>query len=328
VSMEERFSQLSANDKTAVRGANVSFPDINCLPLAQRDTTQASQQLVEYCSALYIYCRIDPTFLVPHAMACLPFIRHQQVRHHMPPLSHTLCLTLSHSLSLSCGQKSTTQHSELILSMTEILNAVIPQLESVDSVAVSSFHALLTELRKIIHNHASSKVVQSCVQCLCLVVTHVVHQVQYLQEILEYCCKSLEGELGVPETARFLVLIGLLCRYFDFDAQEGSTKKTNAVLPTKRVYSLLLQHASKSVSPTIDSVLRTRAIQGLGHLFIREPSFLRQSAALMSGFLQPTALPPIQAQALQCFIELLRDEEARTQAAEGTMSARLIGESE
>jgi hypothetical protein len=168
------------------------------------------------------------------------------------------------------------------------------------------------------------QLIQSCVKCLCLTVEHIVHQVNYVQEMLEYCCRALEGaaELGIPETTRYLVLIGLLCRYYDFNqaanvtAAAAASKKSTP--PTKRVYTILFHHASTEVSAKHDAIVRTRAVQGLGHLFIREPAYLRHCSALLSKFLQPTASPALQAQMLQSFIEVLRDEESRAQEAEGT----------
>jgi hypothetical protein len=69
--------------------------------------------------------------------------------------------------------------------MVEILNTTIPKLENLDVVAAQSFHALLGELRKIIHNHASSKV-SSANTTLCIVAAATT--ITQPRDLLAACC--------------------------------------------------------------------------------------------------------------------------------------------
>ena len=166
-------------------------------------TKGASQRLVACMTTLYLFAKIRPLLLVPHAMTLQPY------------------------LSLRCRATSDYQ---IISDVARTLEVVVPLLEHPGE----SFLAQLEEDSvKLILQHDKT-VVSACLSCLGSVVNHVTRNFKLIRD----CYKKYFGPLTEykliherdpsnprliqhkPFFRRALFTVGLLLRHFDFTDNE------------------------------------------------------------------------------------------------------------
>lgn len=170
---------------------------------AQNTTKGASQRLVACMTTLYLFAKIRPVLLVPHAMTLQPY------------------------LSLRCRTQNDLQ---IISDVARTLELVVPLLEHPSE----SFLAQLEEDSvKLILQH-DKPVVAACLSCLGSVVNHVTRNFKLIRDcfrkyfgpLTEYKLMH-ERDPGNPKLVqhrpffrRALFTVGLLLRHFDFTNEE------------------------------------------------------------------------------------------------------------
>lgn len=167
------------------------------------ETKGASQRLVACMTTLYLFAKIRPLLLVPHAMTLQPY------------------------LSLRCRTQGDYQ---IISDVARTLEVVVPLLEHPSE----SFLAQLEEdAVKLILQHEKA-VVAACLSCLGSVVNHVTRNFKLIRD----CFRKYFGPLTEyklmherdpdnprlvqhrPFFRRALFTVGLLLRHFDFTDEE------------------------------------------------------------------------------------------------------------
>ena len=228
--------------------------------LSQQD--EFTKSLVKNLNVLNLFCEADPEFLKPHALTLQPYLQTEQSK--------------SEGATLYC----------LVI---EILEKVMPLLKN--SMSQEFLLGLEEDLSHLIHTHSSMKVVQASVRCLCVVVSTLTKHSIFLEEMLCSFSDALENTSlakSNPATVmRYLFACGLLCRYYDFDINQSantwkqqSSKSSNGIPQSSTIFKILLNYMD-GYSPAI----MIKALQGLGHLFIRNPSLMVKCNSLFTSIL-------------------------------------------
>ncbi|XP_042621270.1 nipped-B-like protein B isoform X2 [Cyprinus carpio] len=209
-----------------------------------------SSRLVACITTLYLFSKIRPQLMVKHAMTMQPYLT-------------TKCNTQSDFM--------------VICNVAKILELVIPLM---DHPSENFLTTLEEDLMKLIIKYGMT-VVQHCVSCLGAVVNKVTHNYKFVWS----CFNRYYGALNKlklqhqedpnstvlvsnkPALLRSLFTVGALCRHFDFDQEEF--KGSNKVVIKDKVLELLLYFTKNE-----DEEVQTKAIIGLGFLFIQHPGLM------------------------------------------------------
>ncbi|ROL54214.1 Nipped-B-like protein B [Anabarilius grahami] len=209
-----------------------------------------SSCLVACITTLYLFSKIRPQLMVKHAMTMQPYLT-------------TKCNTQSDFM--------------VICNVAKILELVVPLM---DHPSESFLTTMEEDLMKLIIKYGMT-VVQHCVSCLGAVVNRVTHNFKFVWS----CFNRYYGALNKlklqhqedpnstvlasnkPALLRSLFTVGALCRHFDFDQEEF--KGSNKVVIKDKVLELLLYFTKNE-----DEEVQTKAIIGLGFLFIQHPDLM------------------------------------------------------
>ncbi|KAI7793696.1 putative nipped-B-like protein B-like, partial [Triplophysa rosa] len=210
----------------------------------------ASNRLVACITTLYLFSKIRPQLMVKHAMTMQPYLT-------------TKCNTQSDFM--------------VICNVAKILELVVPLMDHPSETFLTTIEE---DLMKLIIKYGMT-VVQHCVSCLGAVVNKVTHNFKFVWA----CFNRYYGALNKlklqhqedpnssvlvsnkPALLRSLFTVGALCRHFDFDQEEF--KGSNKVVIKDKVMELLLYFTKNE-----DEEVQTKAIIGLGFLFIQHPELM------------------------------------------------------
>ncbi|XP_039532073.1 nipped-B-like protein B isoform X2 [Pimephales promelas] len=209
-----------------------------------------SNCLVACITTLYLFSKIRPHLMVKHAMTMQPY------------------------LTTKCNSQSDFM---VICNVAKILELVVPLM---DHPSENFLTTMEEDLMKLIIKYGMT-VVQHCVSCLGAVVNKVTHNFKFVWS----CFNRYYGALNKlklqhqddsnssvlasnkPALLRSLFTVGALCRHFDFDQEEF--KGSNKVVIKDKVLELLLYFTKND-----DEEVQTKAIIGLGFLFIQHPDLM------------------------------------------------------
>ncbi|KAJ8401576.1 hypothetical protein AAFF_G00378930 [Aldrovandia affinis] len=254
-----------------------------------------STRLVACITTLYLFSKIRAQLMVKHAMTMQPYLT-------------TKCNTQSDFL--------------VICNVAKILELVVPLMEHPSETFLTTIEE---DLMKLIIKYGMM-VVQHCVSCLGAVVNKVTHNYKFVWA----CFNRYYGALtklktqhqedpnstvlvaNKPALLRSLFTVGALCRHFDFDLEEF--KGSNKIVIKDKVLELLLYFTRHE-----DEEVQTKAIIGLGFLFIQHPSlmFFQDVKGLYNGILSDRrSSVNLKIQVLKNLQTYLQEEDTRMQAAD------------
>uniref|UniRef100_A0A3B3Q6V8 Nipped-B protein n=1 Tax=Paramormyrops kingsleyae TaxID=1676925 RepID=A0A3B3Q6V8_9TELE len=253
-----------------------------------------SNRLVACITTLYLFSKIRAQLMVKHAMTMQPYLT-------------TKCNTQSDFM--------------VICNVAKILELVIPLMEHPSETFLATIEE---DLMKLTIKYGMT-VVQHCVSCLGAVVNKVTHNYKFVWA----CFNRYYGVLtklkaqhqedpnstvlvsNKPALLRSLFTVGALCRHFDFDQEEfkGGTK----VVIKDKVLELLLYFTRHE-----DEEVQTKAIIGLGFLFIQYPDlmFAQDVKSLYNGILSEISSINLKIQVLKNLQTYLQEEDTRMQEAD------------
>ncbi|XP_035292163.1 nipped-B-like protein A isoform X4 [Anguilla anguilla] len=254
-----------------------------------------STRLVACITTLYLFSKIRAQLMVKHAMTMQPYLT-------------TKCNTQSDFM--------------VICNVAKILELVVPLMEHPSETFLTTIEE---DLMKLIIKYGMT-VVQHCVSCLGAVVNKVTHNYKFVWA----CFNRYYGALtklkvqhqedpnstvlaaNKPALLRSLFTVGALCRHFDFDLEEF--KGSNKVIIKDKVMELLLYFTRHE-----DEEVKTKAIIGLGFLFIQYPSlmFVQDVKGLYNGILSDRrSSVNLKIQVLKNLQTYLQEEDSRMQEAD------------
>uniref|UniRef100_A0AAY4E5F7 Nipped-B protein n=1 Tax=Denticeps clupeoides TaxID=299321 RepID=A0AAY4E5F7_9TELE len=254
-----------------------------------------SNRLVACITTLYLFSKIRAQLMVKHAMTMQPYLT-------------TKCNTQSDFM--------------VICNVAKILELVVPLMEHPSETFLTTIEE---DLMKLIIKYGMT-VVQNCVSCLGAVVNKVTHNYKFVWA----CFNRYYGALNKlktqhqedsnntvvlsnkPALLRSLFTVGALCRHFDFDREEF--KGNNKVVIKDKVLELLLYFTRNE-----DEEVQTKAIIGLGFLFIQYPGlmFVQDVKSLYNGILSERKRSVnLKIQVLKNLQTYLQEEDSRMQEAD------------
>ncbi|XP_013793614.1 nipped-B-like protein A [Limulus polyphemus] len=215
--------------------------------LKGEESTGASQHLVACFNTLFLFSKIQPQLVVPHATTIQPY------------------------LSMRCN----TQADYLVLqNVARTLELVVPLIEHPSE----SFLAQVEEdMVKLILRHGML-ILPSCVSCLGSVVNRVTKNYQLVLDCFQKFFivllgfkkeheKNPENPVLVqqrPKLLRSLFTVGLFCRHFVFESLEGTSVDSGGESIKLRVFNVMMYFAQHG-----DEDIRHKALSGLGFMMIR-----------------------------------------------------------
>ncbi|XP_066568279.1 nipped-B-like protein A isoform X2 [Amia ocellicauda] len=254
-----------------------------------------SNRLVACITTLYLFSKIRAQLMVKHAMTMQPYLT-------------TKCNTQSDFM--------------VICNVAKILELVVPLMEHPSETFLATIEE---DLMKLIIKYGMT-VVQHCVSCLGAVVNKVTHNYKFVWA----CFNRYYGAItklktqhqedpnstvltaNKPALLRSLFTVGALCRHFDFDQEEF--KGNNKVVIKDKVLELLLYFTRHE-----DEEVQTKAIIGLGFLFIMHPSLMFEQDVknLYNGILSDkNSSVNLKIQVLKNLQTYLQEEDTRMQEAD------------
>lgn len=215
------------------------------------DSMTSPQRLIACLTTLFLFSRIKPDLMLPHAMTLQPY------------------------LDIKCNSQSDVM---VLHNVARILELVVPLM---DHPSESFLMQLEEDMMKLILKHGMM-VLQSCVSCLGAVVNKVSHNYRLVKD----CFQKFFGVISKlmadhkenpnnptlvkrrPTLLRSLFTVGLLCRHFDFDSKEmGETKASSPI--KDRVFDVLsyfIEHENEEV--------RIKALTGVGFMCVRHYEYM------------------------------------------------------
>ncbi|KAL7846528.1 hypothetical protein SRHO_G00215080 [Serrasalmus rhombeus] len=254
-----------------------------------------SNRLVACITTLYLFSKIRAQLMVKHAMTMQPY------------------------LTTKCNNQNDFM---VICNVAKILELVVPLMDHPSETFLTTIEE---DLMKLIIKYGMT-VVQHCVSCLGAVVNKVTHNYKFVWA----CFNRYYGALNKlktqhqedpnstilvsnkPALLRSLFTVGALCRHFDFDREEF--KGNNKVIIKDKVLELLLYFTKNE-----DEEVQTKAIIGLGFLFIQHPGlmFVPEVKSLYNGLLSDRKKSVnLKIQVLKNLQTYLQEEDSRMQEAD------------
>ncbi|XP_030647099.1 nipped-B-like protein A [Chanos chanos] len=254
-----------------------------------------STRLVACITTLYLFSKIRPQLMVKHAMTMQPY------------------------LTTKCNSQSDFM---VICNVAKVLELVVPLMEHPSE---SFLTTIEEDLMKLIIKYGMT-VVQHCVSCLGAVVNKVTHNYKfvwacfnrYYGALTKLKVQHQEGTNSMalaatkPALLRSLFTVGALCRHFDFDLEQF--KGNSKIVIRDKVLELLLYFTSHE-----DEEVQSKAIIGLGFLFIMHPSqmFVPKVKELYNGLLaDQRSSVALKIQVLKNLQMYLQEEDSRMQEAD------------
>eukprot|EP01135_Chromosphaera_perkinsii_P010015 Nk52_evm50s1992 gene=Nk52_evmTU50s1992 len=205
-------------------------------------------------STLYLFSKVVPDILVPHASFIHPYLRTE---------------------SRSENEALVVHHAAVILEQTVPL---------IDNPSSKFIQELENDLGKLIFKHGMV-IVQSCCKCLCTIVREVSHNSKAIyscfqkvfvfavkqKAIFQNNCDSPDAVKIGPTVMRALFILGLLCQHYDFGTlcvRDVIPSCGNSLIGEKKVaeavFELILFYCERG-----STLVRWRAVTGLGFFVIR-----------------------------------------------------------
>ncbi|ELU12686.1 hypothetical protein CAPTEDRAFT_160616 [Capitella teleta] len=268
------------------------------------DNQQRNYRLLACFSTLFLFCKVKPTLLVPHATTIHPY------------------------LNIKCsGQTELT----VLHNVARILELAVPLMDHPSE----GFLAQLEEdVMKLVLKHGMM-VLQSCVSCLGAIVNKVTRNYKLVRD----CFQKFFGVLSKmmtehqrdsrspalassrPTLLRSLFTVGLLCKHFDFDSEDFGEKKVSI---RDKVFDTMLYFVF-----TDDDEVKHKALTGVGFLVVRHYEFMlsRELKALYNEQLTDKfGSVRMRCQVLRNLQAYLMEEEEKMMRAEDEWKKRQEGE--
>ncbi|KAL7848308.1 hypothetical protein AOLI_G00230260 [Acnodon oligacanthus] len=254
-----------------------------------------SNRLVACITTLYLFSKIRAQLMVKHAMTMQPY------------------------LTTKCNNQNDFM---VICNVAKILELVVPLMDHPSETFLTTIEE---DLMKLIIKYGMT-VVQHCVSCLGAVVNKVTHNYKFVWACFNRYYAALNKlktqhqedpnstilVSNKPALLRSLFTVGALCRHFDFDREEF--KGNNKVVIKDKVLELLLYFTKNE-----DEEVQTKAIIGLGFLFIQHPGlmFVPEVKSLYNGLLSDRKKSVnLKIQVLKNLQTYLQEEDSRMQEAD------------
>ncbi|XP_077981351.1 nipped-B-like protein isoform X2 [Glandiceps talaboti] len=262
--------------------------------LSAEGKATSSNRLVSCMQTLFLFAKIRPELLVPHALTLQPY------------------------LSTRCS----TQGDYLVLyNVAKTLELVVPLMDHPSEVFLAT---LEEDLMKLIIKHGQM-VLQSCVSCLASVVNNVTHNFKLVKDCFQKffgVLSKIKNEItqnpdGVdlaaskPSLLRSLFTVGLFCRHFNF---EKDIKASSKVSVKDRVLDVILFFVAHE-----DEEIQLKALQGLGFFCVTYSECMlgRRIKELYNNALnEPDASVKLKIQVLRNLTTYLTEEEERMRKAD------------
>ncbi|CAI2165749.1 3087_t:CDS:10 [Funneliformis geosporum] len=216
---------------------------------------------------------------------------------------------------------SSTDEQTILYYVLIIYRSVLPLLKRPNpSFLTEVEQALLGLLTK-----SPQKILQEVVPCLCVIVDKLTHNYARLTKLLRSCIEKLKIEKKNLDTGRdissarnvmvLLLIIGLLCKNFDFDKKRSEhpdeMKELNLIDKgpiIAIVFQLALYFCGKSLSETVQKM----ALQSLGFIYLSYPIIMLrpESTSLMDRILS-TGVMDMKIQLMKVFADFLVAEQQK-----------------
>ncbi|KAL9651304.1 hypothetical protein ABK040_001256 [Willaertia magna] len=246
-------------------------------------------------STLHLICLADPELLLPHFKSIRIYVDRNYVTGNNPKPS-------------------------LIYHAASILEKLCPLINKPDTKFNDS---LFNELRYLMSGATGMKLetLEACVSCLCAFSARVKY-VGKLYEILKllspFVIYNTDNAQNEARTARVVYIIGLMCRYFDFDTAEIDSQIIDPKLKPGNILTTLY-HNTLSWLKCDSLFIKQKASRALGFLLIRQPKLFIQmnSQNIVSQSLKNENKEFVY-NVLLMFKDFLIAEESKMSAASGT----------
>ncbi|KAI0209445.1 Nipped-B-like protein [Lamellibrachia satsuma] len=293
--LENLFKKEENSSNTPVEQACIQI--VNCLvenvlrieECSAEAGATCSSRLISCFNTLYLFCKVKPELLIPHANTIQPY------------------------LDIKC---STSGDYMVLHNVARILELAVPLMDHPGE----SFLAQLEEdMMKLVLKHGML-VLQSCVSCLGAVVNTVTHNYKLVRDcfqkffgvLTQLMCEHQKDSNSPqlvssrPTLLRSLYTVGLLCRHFNFDSQEFGEKKVSI---RDKVFDVMLYFIRHE-----DEEVKHKALAGLGFFVTREYEYMlgQDMRELYIDLLtQKDAPVKMRCQVLRNMLMYLMEEEAR-----------------
>jgi len=250
----------------------------------KEDDSNYLPKLEEYSKTFMLFCDTDSSLLVEHTKFVQPYLD-------------------SLMTDLPKDKIMLKMRSDVMASLLEVLRQTIPAIQPPYG---KLFESLVADLKKIIRCEDMS-VLRAAVPCICAVAKKEEKHVQSAQRIFRVFLnfliketKAMKANGTIPDNKRKTVIrsmycLGLLVKNFDFTSSDMPN-------PAAVVFKILIEYC-KGGNPLFKRI----AIQGLFHIFTRDPDLMSKSFSALSSFL--AAEPKMQITALRGFAEFLQGED-------------------
>ncbi|XP_035208995.1 nipped-B-like protein isoform X2 [Stegodyphus dumicola] len=252
---------------------------------------KASPHLLVCLTTLYLFCKVHPPFVVPHATVIQPY------------------------LSMKC-----TIHSDFLFlkNVVQILELVIPLMKYPSELFLTQTEEEIVKL--IFCQHVS--LLKSCISCL-EVVNKVTHNYQLVKDCFQKFFIILLGyrkefekspESGAlkslrPKLLRSLYTVGLFSRYFDIEAMNVSSEPNIQISHKDRILKCIIYFSQHD-----DENICLKALMGLGFFMIQHSEFmLSNEVKTLYHYLltSPVASSTLKCQILKNISNYLIEEEVQ-----------------
>ncbi|KAJ1927700.1 Sister chromatid cohesion protein 2 [Tieghemiomyces parasiticus] len=277
---------------------------------------------------LHVEALMDHLLGLDEAADRIALARGATLLHHFCAAQPTL-ITEAHLLALTPYLKDGAGDTTLLPPVLRTVQLALPALRH-------PAPALLADVEKELLSllgRAPQPVLNVAVPCLCRVVADLTRTYAYLTRVLRSCADQLGKAarnlaagrpLGPAKPVmRLLVLLGLLCRHFDFDAVRAKHPDRFPELhayPEGQVKWRAFEHVVAFTRATLPRPVRLVALQSLGHLFLAYPTMMlhNDSRALMDRIMRgDNEDDELRLQLLRGFAEYLTLEQRRLAAQAG-----------
>ncbi|XP_057769612.1 sister chromatid cohesion protein SCC2 isoform X2 [Salvia miltiorrhiza] len=256
----------------------------NVLRVAETNSEEGEGRMLPYILLLHSFCLVDPTLCAP-ASDPSQFI-----------------ITLQPYLKSQSDNRVAAQMLESILF---IIDSVLPLLRKLPETVVEE---LEQDLKQMIVRHSFLTVVHACIKCLCSAGKVSGKGASVVEYLIQLFYKRLDalGFDNKQQVGRSLFCLGLLIRYGSplLDASASNPRNMD-VASSIDLFKKYLQAE--------DFIIKVRALQALGYVFIARPECMLQKdvSKILEATLSTSADVRLKMQSLQNMYEYLLDAESR-----------------
>ncbi|XP_042024100.1 sister chromatid cohesion protein SCC2-like isoform X1 [Salvia splendens] len=254
------------------------------LQVAETNSEEGEVRMLPYILLLHSFCLVDPTLCAP-ASDPSQFI-----------------ITLQPYLKSQSDNRVAAQMLESILF---IIDSVLPLLRKLPETVAEE---LEQDLKQMIVRHSFLTVVHACIKCLCSVGKVSGKGASVIQYLIQLFYKRLDalGFDNKQQVGRSLFCLGLLIRY-------GSPLLDMSAFNPRNMDVASNINLFKKYLQAEDFIIKVRALQALGYVFIACPECMLQKdvGKILEATLSTGADARLKMQSLQNMYEYLLDAESR-----------------